>query len=688
MADNKRINWGDVGAFGAGAVDELLFGIPEYAVKNLGGREMADKYIKEHEKAYRTGETAGTVGSIFLPLPGAALVKGGSLAAKGLRGVRAADKAADALKLLKGAGEAKKALGLAELAGRGALSGGLESAVRGVTSEKKPSDILKDIQTGAMFGGAGGAIGGTIAKKLKPTTEKLAETTAQQYLKGRGISSKSLKKAFLESMPKGAGDQYKVQKAGDYLRDVADFTKTIPRGKGAIEGLSAQSEEAWKVLDKAWKGKYGQSSAADVVSGLISPEDIKKLIDDYGEDAANEAIGIIQRNAGGKKGLIGIKKYFDGQFNAARMNPKYAENVDLSGAMQDLSSALKSRVDDIAMAAAEEAGQGVDLSKLRKTYKLSKPLQKADILETLSTPAAGGGSPTMEKSAILSALGGIAPTVVPGSIGAGLGASVGAMGPEEGAEKLKKIALASLAGAALTKGVSSAGSRGIGALDTLAAKLAAKVPEQIPEALVKAAATSGGMAGSVISRQAISEAQPETREQAQAAEVGAEAGQKSPKYQDLVLQKIKDYAASKGVKENDPEFLQFVQQVYQMTDGLAPEKIGGILFQDEGERAAYGRALSVSRSLSEVMPTATAVKPGLLQGETEEARIQREAAADQLASIVGEVAKGRGSEAAAKKAITRILSGGEDPERKQELISMVLEQYGVDLDMLKNLGVV
>lgn len=683
MAERKGINWGDVGAFGAGAIDELLFGIPEYAVKNLGGREMADKYIKEHEKAYRTGETAGTVGSIFLPLPGAALVKGGSLAAKGLRGVRAADKAADALKLLKGAGEAKKALGLAELAGRGALSGGLESAVRGVTSEKKPSDILKDIQTGAMFGGAGGAIGGTIAKKLKPTTEKLAETTAQQYLKGRGISSKSLKKAFLESMPKGAGDQYKVQKAGDYLRDVADFTKTIPRGKGAIEELSAQSEDAWKVLDKAWQSKYGKATARDVIMNIISPEDQAKLVEEYGEDAANEAIRTILNTAGSKKGLVGMKKYLESQFNAARTNPRFAENVDLSGAMQDLASGLKNRLDDIAMSAADEMGQGVDLAKLKKTYKLSKPLQKADILETLSTPAAGGGSPTMEKTAVLSALGGLAP----GLAGSGVGAALGATGPEEGTEKLKKIALASLAGAALTKGVSAAGSRGIGALDTIVAKLASKVPKEIPEALVKAAATSGGMAGSVISRQAINEAQPETTEQAQAAEVGAEAGQKSPKYQDLVLQKIKDYAASKGVKENDPEFLQFVQQVYQMTDGLAPEKIGGILFQDEGERAAYGRALSVSRSLSEVMPTATAVKPGLLQGETEEARIQREAAADQLASIVGEVAKDRGSEAAAKKAITRILSGGEDPERKQELIGMVLAQYGVDLDMLKNLGV-
>lgn len=61
---------------------------------------------------------------------------------------------------------------------------------------------------------------------------------------------------------------------------------------------------------------------------------------------------------------------------------------------------------------------------------------------------------------------------------------------------------------------------------------------------------------------------------------------------------------------------------------------------------------------------------------------------DQLASLVGDVAKERGSEKAAKAALTKILGGRESPERKAELVRLLLAQYGVDLDALAEMGVV
>jgi hypothetical protein len=203
------VNWEDLGAGSLGAIDEALFGLPEFALKNLGKRKEVEDYIKAHEKAYRTGETIGTIGSMFIP--GTAIAKGltgGAKAAKVLKGldtagdayklVKAADKVSDVAKLAKlakGADTAadigkaasegmkiKKSLDFGKLATRGALSGGAESAVRGITAEKTPSEILADIKSGAMFGAGGGILGGAISRNAPRWASEAAKNTEKAYL--------------------------------------------------------------------------------------------------------------------------------------------------------------------------------------------------------------------------------------------------------------------------------------------------------------------------------------------------------------------------------------------------------------------------------------------------------------------------------------------------------------------------
>jgi len=141
---------GNLGAMSAGAIDEILFGLPEYAIKNLGGREAATKYIQEHEKAYKQGEGIGTVASMLLPVPGAAALKGAGLIGKG---IKATDTALDAAKAAKALSAGEKIAKIGKMGLKGAASGAVESGLRGVTSEKKASDILRDVAAGTAFGG-------------------------------------------------------------------------------------------------------------------------------------------------------------------------------------------------------------------------------------------------------------------------------------------------------------------------------------------------------------------------------------------------------------------------------------------------------------------------------------------------------------------------------------------------------
>lgn len=675
------VKWEDLAAGGAGAVDELLFGIPEFVAKKIDRKKVED-WIKANEPAYRTGEMVGTVGSMFLPVPGLGAIKGAKGAVTAARALKGVDTAADIAKGAKAAVDWSK---IAKMAGRGALAGAAESGVRGITSEKKLSEIVQDVQRGAQFGALGGAAGGLISEKIPRWLEKAQKTTAQQYLKGRGISTRDMKAAFIKSLPKGAGDAYKAQKAGEYLRDVADFAKTVPRGEGFTEEISKQTGALYEILNDAWSGRFKGASAADVIKGLVNPDTMKKLSEEYGDDAAQAALEYIQKNATGKKGLVGIKEFFQRIGDTARTAPAIAENVPLSSAIQDLAYSLKGTADDIAMAAAEEAGKGkLDVAGLKKQYKLLKPLEKAEMRETLALGTPGGGSPTFEKRTVgelVSALG--AP-----AIGAAVGGTSAAMTPEEGKNKLAQIAIGSLGGAAAMKGLSALSSRGIGALDTAVSGLARKVPEVLPEAISKGLQVSGGMAAGALARAAKAEAAPETPAQEKAADTGAAAGAGEPRYVSQVMDRMRAYAAARGVPEDSPEFQQFAQAVYAATEGFSPDKIGGILYPDPEERKAYTRALTVARRLSEIGPQAIAARPGLLVPETAEQKIARESAVDQLASLVGDVAKERGSEKAAKAALTKILGGRESPERKAELVRLLLAQYGVDLDALTEMGVV
>lgn len=693
ISRGSGIDWENLGAGALGAADEALFGIPEFIAKKVDRKGVQD-YIDRHAQAYHTGEAVGTVGSMFVPLPGIGLLKGATGAAKLAKG---ADTALDVARLAGGAEKATKAgidwAKLAKLAKTGAISGAAEAGVRGVTSEKKPQDILKDIATGGAFGAAGGLAGGAISEGLKKVGKKAgtyadeASKIRKQYMEGAaGLTGRDTRQILKEYAGQGAKGLGRFEKAEDALSQVDRIIKEGELYKiGGDDKYFAMVNKHWDDINNAADAALGKNvKGSDLFAGAVQrgAKDINELSGASGEKVKGMLENIAQ-DSSGYQGVHEYKKYLDNLYKDTFNDALYPKSADKQAA-RDAVGLLRRNVDGIVADAAEAAGMDpAIINERKKNYIFDRALGESFARQITKPKTMVAGSQTaMRQAAQIALLG-------------GAGYATGDTDTDRLQRMAGGLALgagADVLGGVLNRAVNKGATKLLANSDVLIRKLQAVAPkiEKIAGRMTaQGGAIVGGGAGAIIGTKAVQEARPTTPTEQSAAEAGASAGTgNQPAYMSKVLDQMKAFAAANGVSEQDPQFGQFVQEVYAMTGGFAPDKIGSILYKDPAELAAYNKALSTSRRLSEVMPTATQKAPGLFSGETKEQKIERLAAVDQLASIVGDVAKEKGSEAAAKKSLNIILTGNEPPERKSELVKMLLLSYGVDLDQLSQMGVV
>jgi len=693
ISSGGGIDWDSLAAGGLGAVDEALFGIPEFIAKKIDRKGVQD-YIDKHAQAYHTGETVGTIGSMFVPLPGVGLLKGATGAAKGLK---AADTALDVARLAKGAevaadvGKAAKTgidwAKLGRLAKTGAISGAAEAGLRGVTSEKKAPDILKDIATGGAFGAGGGVAGGLLAEGAKKLGSKAstyadeASKIRKQYMEGAaGLTSRDTKQILKEYAGQGAKGLGKFKKAEDALSQVDRIIKEGELYKiGGDEKYFGMVNKDWSDINNVADSKKKKNApgeqlfakaverGADDINGLTGASGIKvkKMLADIAEES------------GQYQGLHEYKRHLDDIYKDTFSDAIYPKSADKQAA-RDAVGILRRNLDDIVADAAEAGGMDPKvIAERKKNYIFDRALGESFARQVTKPKSFAPGSQTAMRTAAQAALGG----------------GIGYMSGDTDDEKLKRMATglavgagADVLGGLLSKAVNKGATKMLANSDTWISKLQALAPkvEKMSQKITpEMGAIVGGGAGSIMGTK------PKTEGEKQAAETGASAGSgDQPAYLSKVMDSMRAYAAANGVKEDDPQFAQFVKEVYSVTGGFAPDKIAGILYSDPAERAAYVKSLSVARKLSDVMPAATNIKTGLFNGASQEEKIANDAVVDQLSSIVGDVANERGSAAAAKAGLKKILNGRETPERKQELVKLLLAQYGVDLDSLSQMGVI
>ena len=295
----------------AGAGNQLLFGLPEAAVKGIGGekvRQMVDEY-KAKNQGYGAGEIAGGIGSMFIPA---------GLAFKGLgalgKGAEVALGGSNILaKTAGGAGRAltklgEKAVGPAGLA-QGLAAGAEQGALRAAAEYVDTGDLEKtgkEMLSGLAFGGAVGG-GLSLAKKglerlPKRMMEEVEEATNNQIL--TDIFGKSMGRAIRGTVGTKVGASGQIEKIDNLKNDMVNLLdKHGIKHQQQVEDLLSENGGAWKKLsdmtnDAVATGKM--QNLAEKPDDMFEHPDVQNVLAIYGDDAKpilEKILGSVKRNA-------------------------------------------------------------------------------------------------------------------------------------------------------------------------------------------------------------------------------------------------------------------------------------------------------------------------------------------------------------------------------------------------------
>ena len=698
------INWKDVGAFGAGAIDELLLGAPEWLLKNLGQREAVEKYIEANKPAFKAGEIAGTVGGAFVPW--GAIGKGLKAGATGAKALKAADVGADILKAADTAGDVAKLAEGAKIAGtaadigaaakkaslakellaagaKGAKWGGAEAAARGFFDEETPEEVMRDVRQGVLFGGLGGAGGAALGKGIKylgeaapRLTDEAIESGKRAFIGRTPLRARQTNELLRDISGPGAKGLGKFNKSEEALDKLYKYAKSKNLQRAGMEDIVLKAEKAkWGKIDEAFEAAFPDARGSEIISNAIDWDDLERISKLPGGDVALASLEKILKDTSNTQGLANIRNYLSDVAKSTFKAPDEAAGR----AQRELANMLRRNVDETVINTAEKAGLGIDFKKLKEEYLPARAYGEAFARETVSPLRTSTGSPTLEKLAM-----------------AGLGAGAGATQGQSIDERIRNALIGGATGFAVKKGaektIDMLRGASVPALEKLAkatpaiAKAAEKiVPEALTVPAARAAANIANVAGE--------SAEPATPQEAEAAQAGAEIGAATDtkQYSSLVLSRLRQYAEAQGVDPNSQDFADFVQYVGQSTMGgsgpFDAAKLAPMLFPDPEARGKFVKALTVSRKLAANLPGAMKAAPMLGIGESTEESIARQSALDQLSALVGEVAKDRGTEKAAKKQLNDILKARMPQREKERLIRGLLENYGIDFDTLSQVGI-
>ena len=285
-----------LGAGVAGGLNALAFGLPEAAIKALwpDAKRIVDEYKARNKDAYGTGETLGTVGSMFIP--GGAIARFSGLGAKAL-----------------GLGKLAGGLGkVADVAGRApgftqGLAAAAEQAVpRAVAGAMEGEDLGKNaLETGgalALGGGVGAGLAGLgrLAKHIpKRPLEEIDEMANAQILSP--IFGKSLTRA-IRSVTKNKGPSTQIEEIDNIMgRMVKKLDDHDIHTTQQAEDLLSENGRAWKQVEDSANDAIAtgkMENIGNLPADLLQSPDVAYALTRWGtkaDEAMKDIAGQIKR---------------------------------------------------------------------------------------------------------------------------------------------------------------------------------------------------------------------------------------------------------------------------------------------------------------------------------------------------------------------------------------------------------
>lgn len=633
------------------------------------------KYLEEikaqHPLAAKAGTVGGTVG--MMALPGAAIAKGGSLAAV------AANAALNAAPIALGTG----------------LDVGSETG-----------SIGKGITAGLLSQGLGtlAPVGITALTRIPGVQTALARLQSSAAgIRPRDIFKVLKGRAKQLRMSPTQADAYMMKKAPDLITKVADKVDEFgygPAGKRAFKKWSNEGFEAHaKLFDQATGGRL---SADDMVA-ISQDADILPIKARFGEQAVDDEIQRMASEIDGQgwtNSRSTLSKYSQA---GSEYVPGLAMN-DPRRLSSQVAEVMRDRIDSVAgnlAEAARNAGQTAipELDMLKATYPAVLAQQSAGARAAGQIPVGEGGSPTAARLLLHRLL----PNIGMGGATAGILTPDMIKNPKNIPADVMKILLISALGKYVTQGGAGL-ARGIGG--RAAGMLRGFGPQ---------AATVGARAGALLptagraetpvpvseSPEASAEqatARVEAAEQAAPEKVEEAKAEVNQAWRDRILEQIQ--ADWENLNYSYPghgiSFEDFIAEVDRQTNGFDPKASAVILFRDPKEREnylqTYEQALAVGRM---DIPRALAYGKTIIGTERggEEAALQRKSHDDLvslMASIIGgpEKIADRRIREVAEQDLENLKKLKLPPEaQRMALLDLLRTNYGLDLDMLNQYGI-
>jgi hypothetical protein len=689
--------WDDIGAGGYSALNSVLMGLPDFIVKTAGGSKalenLREKQAK-HKLASDIGNVAGLAGSLFIP--GGAILKGAGAAANA---AKLAKVGAALTKAGQFAGATGKGAKLGETIGRGALLGAEQAIPRAIIQGGTTGDwgqAAQDAAFGTALGGGVGALGrglGKVAGKVKPyLANKALDVVGDSKIAlagSMGIKPRAVRATMRAITP---GKLMKSNKLDKNLNDTIEninfwgkekgMDMAANRGGRAQEWIADVGNRYDEAIDQAIQ--KSPTLHSDIVKALLAKGRAKTP----NAKAANQVAQELKYFGADAGGIGGMRNYLNDEIMELEgSTARTIADTKRLGALQDAREALESELN--------KAG-GETMRQLGKEYKAAKAFHMSEYLDDESKLNAGTlGSPTFEKKAASDLTG-----ILMGLGGAGAAGSSVASDISQGKDidlggALAKMAAGSVAGAALTKGLPKLMQTGLAkaqpalekiepALEAAAKSSPSKLDDLFGFAAQQAPKAAGAsLTGNATDREleaiAPTKPEPEAREQ-----INFEDPAKVPiALQDRLDQRLE---VIRKAEYPDVDPAEFKSWVGQMTDNFDKSKIGAILFDTPEEVENYNRQIQAAKAM-EGIDLARAMKgAGGIMG------IGRDEEAAQMGAMLenamlsaragGDVAK---MTAAARK---EVKSDIEQAKKYPELLPGIMAKYGLDYDMIKEMGIV
>jgi len=402
-----------LGSAALGAGNALLFGLPEAAIKAIGGdkvRQIVDAY-KAKNPGYGAGETAGNVASMFIP--GGVLLKGAGLGAKAIGAGKLASGLTKAGEVAGGSMGLKQGLAAAaEQAIPRAISEQIETGDAGKTA----SDLALNVAGGGAVGKTLGTVGKLAKKYIPPRPmEEVGESLNDQILSN--VLGRDLTRGIRQVTKNSGGSSAQIEKIEDVKNIIVDqLEKNGIGNKQAAEDLLGENGRSWQKIGDNMNDAIASGtvkSLAELPDDLFTHPDMVDALKFHGPEAENAMVDLAQqigRYADEPASVwVNTRKVLN---DAMQKGWKTGSPQDIVKA--DVASSMKNYFDQKAM---EVAPPDADIAKLKEIYPAFLAMGKALAREKATVaPAFTPGSDTFARFVTSVSPGGDLVTAVTGNI--------------------------------------------------------------------------------------------------------------------------------------------------------------------------------------------------------------------------------------------------------------------------------